>query len=102
MTVQGTVVDDRGGQPIRKANVQLLLLNNEHKQYTAVSDADGRFRIENLKAGRYEITTDHPGYVQSGSRRQSRVMLGQGEVPADLVLHMQPAAVITGNRRRRR
>ena len=76
--------------------MHLVLLSNEHNQNAVVTDAEGRFRIEGLKAGNYEITTDHPGYVQSGSPKQSRLILRQGEVPADLVLHMQPAAVITG------
>ena len=96
ITIQGTVVEDRAGQPLRKVNVQLTSRSMQPNQYSATSDGDGRFSIEGVKAGRYEITADHPGFIQSGSRKQSHLVVEPGQAGASVSVHMQPAAVITG------
>jgi protocatechuate 3,4-dioxygenase beta subunit len=66
------------------------------KQYSATSDADGRFQIDDVMPGRYDISADHPGFIQSGSRKQSALILQPGQAVVEVVVRMQPAAVITG------
>ena len=98
ITVQGKVLQEPGGQPLRKANVQFSARDGQSNgQYSETTDAEGHFKIDDVKPGRYMATVEHPGFVQSASgKRPATILLQQGQGPADLVFYMQPAAVITG------
>jgi protocatechuate 3,4-dioxygenase beta subunit len=78
------------GQPVRKATVQLAGVPG---QYSAVTDTEGRFAIDDLKAGRYVLVAEHPGLVQTGSQR---VLIALSQDKSDVIVRLQPAAVITG------
>jgi protocatechuate 3,4-dioxygenase beta subunit len=97
-SIQGKVLQDPDGQPIRKANVQLSGRKGPGEaKYSAVSDAEGQFRIDDVRPGQYDVVVERPGFVQSitGGRRISiSVQAGSGK--NELILHMQPAGVITG------
>lgn len=88
--LQGRVSQDPDGQPVRKATVQV---SGTLGQYSAVTDTDGRFAIGDLKPGKYVITVDHPGLVQTPSRR---LLTSLSQEKSDITLRMQPAAVIVG------
>jgi len=97
ITIHGTVLQAPGGQPIRKANVQFRASRGQSNgQYSATTDPDGRFKIDDVKPGRYMVTIDHPGFVQAARGRSTSILLLPGQDKTDLVFHMQPAAVITG------
>ncbi len=98
ITIQGKVLQEPGGQPIRKANVQFTARDGQSiDQYSDTTDADGRFKVDNVKPGRYVGTVEHPGFVRSASGKQPVSILVQPEQGTiDLVFYMQPAAVITG------
>jgi protocatechuate 3,4-dioxygenase beta subunit len=97
LSVQGKVLQEAGTEPIKKANVQLDGGDGHSTaHYSATTDADGRFRIEEVKPGRYTVAIDHPGFVLSGSGKRSTIVLLPGQSTTDVVFHMQPAAVITG------
>ena len=66
-------------------------------QYSDTTDAEGRFKVDDLKPGRYMATVEHRGFVQSASgKREASILLQPGQGTTDLVFYMQPAAVITG------
>jgi protocatechuate 3,4-dioxygenase beta subunit len=98
LSIRGKVLQEPDGQPIRKANVQL----NSRKgpsaaQYSVITDAQGRFTIDDVQPGRYIVVVEHPGFVQSGAGgRLTAVSVQPGSSINDLIVHMQPAAVITG------
>ena len=97
-SIQGKVLQEPDGQPIRKANVQLNGGKGPGEtKYSVVSDAEGQFRIDDVQPGQYYAVVERPGFVQSatGGRRTSiSVQAGSGK--NELILHMQPAAIITG------
>ena len=98
ITIQGKVLQDPGGQPIRKANVQFSARDGQSLgQYSDTTDADGRFKLDDVKPGRYMATVEHPGFVQSASgKRPASILVQPGQGTTDLVFYLQPAAVITG------
>lgn len=98
LSIRGKVLQEPNGQPIRKANVQL----NGRKgptaaQYSAVTDAEGQFTIEDVQPGQYGVVVMHPGFVQSNTGGHlTTISVQPGGGKNDLILRMQPAAVITG------
>src|ERR1700740_179427 len=98
-TVAGHVLQDPSGQPLRKVEVQLNPRNGQSSDaYSATTDAEGKFQIENVLPGRYAVTLDRLGYVQPGhhSRLGASLELKSKDDAEDIVLHMQAAAVISG------
>lgn len=94
-SIQGKVLEEPEGQPIRKANVQLYGRERPTgSNYSAISDAQGQFTIDGVKPGQYVVVVERPGFVQSNRRITISVQPGSGK--NDLILHMQAAAVITG------
>jgi len=101
-SVQGKVLQEPGGQPIRKANLELRTgyggffgSGGYEQKYFVTTDAAGRFQIDDVEPGRYAVVIEHPGFAQSRGRRSTIVVLpGQGTT--DFIFHMEPAAVITG------
>jgi protocatechuate 3,4-dioxygenase beta subunit len=98
ITIQGKVLQEPGGQPIRKANVQFSARDGQSSgQYSDTTDADGRFKVDDVTPGRYVATVEHPGLVQSASgKRPASILVQPEQDTTDLVFYMQPAAVITG------
>ncbi len=96
--VGGQVIQEPGGQPIRKVNVELTPVDQEHgTSYTAVTDAEGHFKIDNIEPGRYTLSVEHNGFSGGPKHRHARSLtLDSGQELKDLVLRLQPAAVITG------
>ena len=97
-TVQGLVVQQPGGLPIRKADVRLSHIGDDDV-YSSITDAEGRFKMEDVKPGQYRISADRQGFVfAENHKRWNGVLysLEPGQEVKDLLLHMTPAAVITG------
>ena len=101
-TVQGQIVQEPGGRPIRKVGVSLLGATDEERgetEYATASDAEGRFRFEDVKAGSYRMHFDHAGFVDAEKRHHGSGMLlslEPGQEVKDLLFHMAPTAAITG------
>ena len=97
-SIQGKVLQEPNAQPIRKASVALRGRKGPaDAKYSAVTDAEGQFRIDHVEPGQYYVVVEHPGFVQSGTgRRPISVSVQPGGGKNELILHMQLAAVITG------
>src|SRR4029077_18423634 len=71
-TLRGVVAKDPGGEPVKKVLMELIAENqNEGGNYTAVTEADGSFRIEGILPGRYRLFAERTGYQGVDSRRRS-------------------------------
>ena len=100
-SVAGTVIKEPGSQPLKKVLVQVVAENQkEGGNYTASSDADGHFHIENVVPGRYRIFIERTGFVGvngHGLKSDTNVFTVQaGQSVEDLVFRMLPTAVISG------
>lgn len=70
------VVQDQNGRPVNGVVVSARY-KTTNKTYTAVSNAEGIFRLRDLPAGKYEISATGEGY---GPRPSAAVALSNGEV----------------------
>jgi hypothetical protein len=94
-SIQGKVIQDPGRQPIGKANLELNR-ENRASEYSATTDSEGQFRIDDIKPGRYAVVIKRPGFVQRGGTRSISIAVLPGQATTDFIFHMRPAAVITG------
>lgn len=92
ITIQGRVLQDPQALPVRKARVGLKTSTGQ-EGYSTVTDAEGRFVIDGVKPGSYVVTVEHPGLIETGKQR---VLNTFSLADSELVMHLQPAAVITG------
>jgi hypothetical protein len=98
-TVQDKVIQDPSEQPLKKANIQLMGQGQDgSSNYSAATDAEGYFKTEDVKPGRYSIRLERAGFVEADKRggRKKSLVLEPGREIKDLVLLMHAAAVVTG------
>ena len=99
--LQGIAVKDPGGEPVKKAVIELI--SDDQQQggnYTAVTAADGAFHIENIMPGRYHLFAERTGYVEStnhGERSQGQILtLASGQELKNIQIRFAAAATVTG------
>jgi protocatechuate 3,4-dioxygenase beta subunit len=99
-TVEGHVVLATGGQPLKKVAIRISSDDTEENSYTTLTDAEGHFKIEDMKPGRYNVRVERNGFLEAGKHRgryhSQALTLKRGQELKDLVFRMQPAAVIAG------
>jgi protocatechuate 3,4-dioxygenase beta subunit len=100
-SIAGSVVKEPGSQPLKKVLVQVVA--EDQKQggnYSATTDADGHFRIENVAPGRYRLFLEKTGLVEvngRGLKADVNVFTVQaGHAVEDLLFRMLPTAIISG------
>jgi Carboxypeptidase regulatory-like domain len=100
-SIAGTVVKEPGSQSLKKVLVQVIA--EDQKQggnYTATTDSDGHFRIENVVPGRYRLFLEKTGLVEvngRGFKADTNVLTVQaGQSVEDLLLRMLPTAIVSG------
>jgi Carboxypeptidase regulatory-like domain len=107
-TVSGQVVQEPGGTPLRKVLVSVApasgvtesFARNRRDPYSAVTDAEGHFRIEGVQPGDYRVSLERNGFVATNHRSRvyssTLVTLNPGQETTGLLFRMQPAGVIQG------
>ena len=98
--MRGAVIAADNGSPIRRAQVRIS--GQGVPSRLATTDAQGRFEIKELPAGRYTLSALKAGFVtlQYGQRRPSEsgtpIDLGDGQILDKLVIGLPRGSVITG------
>ncbi|MGD1022481.1 MAG: carboxypeptidase-like regulatory domain-containing protein [Candidatus Sulfotelmatobacter sp.] len=99
--VVGMVTKDPGSEPLKKALIELIAESqSDGGNYTALTAADGSFRIENIVPGRYRLFVERTGYQEIDKHRrrtEGRVLtLSAGQEMKAVVIRLQAAAVVEG------
>ena len=100
-TLRGYVVAGDTGDPVRRAMVQVRAQRGQGGG-AATTDAEGRWEIGNLPAGRYTVGASKSGYVtaQHGQRRPEQggtpLEIREGQTVERIAISLQRGGVITG------
>ncbi len=98
--IRGRVVAAAGNTPLRRAQITLTAADNPQLRRSTTTDADGRYEIGELPAGRYQVAVTKAGYVslQYGQRRAfepgTPINLRDGETMSSVDLSLPKGAVI--------
>src|SRR6185369_15064527 len=103
-SIFGRVVTAAEATPLKSARVALVperQASGSPQVYSGISDADGKFNIKGVPAGRYRFFASHNGYVDqqfqyTGVDKGAVLALTAGEEVKDVLFRMSLAAVITG------
>ncbi len=100
-TIEGLVTKDPGGDPVKKALIELIAENQaEGGDYTAVTGTDGTFHIEGIVPGRYRLFAERTGLLEVDkhhARTNGRVLsLTAGQQLKDVLIRLQAASVVVG------
>ncbi|MGB8012146.1 MAG: carboxypeptidase regulatory-like domain-containing protein [Terriglobales bacterium] len=98
-SIAGTVVKEPGGEPLKKVLVEVIA-EKAGESYTASTDADGHFLVQNVAPGRYRLFLERTGFVginERGRKSDTNVFTVQsGRDVEGLLFRMLPTAVISG------
>ena len=76
--IYGRVVYDDTSRPVRRSRVLLVDESGSRPEYNALTDADGAFRIEHVRAGTYFAFVDVPGVLSPIGFVRVAEMRGRG------------------------
>ena len=97
--IDGVVVKEPTGEPVKKALIEMIAENQaEGGDYTAVTGADGTFRIEGIAAGRYHLFAERTGLLEKRSAESIGRLLtiAAGQEIKDIQIRLQATAVLHG------
>ena len=99
-SIAGRVVNLATGEPVRRATVAALAEEDNHVVRTAQTDAEGRFLIEHLAAGKYPLTASRRGYrtafYDEHDEYNSAIVTGQDQDTTHLEFRLMPGSVLRG------
>jgi Carboxypeptidase regulatory-like domain len=102
--ISGTVIDAVTKQPLRTVDVHARNLSPGSASPhigSSTTDAEGRFTLEELPAGRYFISAMHAGYVSqriTGGGSGGRLLIvGPDQHTTGVVVELTPGANISGH-----
>ncbi|MGA3188915.1 MAG: carboxypeptidase regulatory-like domain-containing protein [Bryobacteraceae bacterium] len=101
-SIEGTVLNDRTGQPLQRSHVLLLPAKAGMSAIGVDTDVKGAFVIRDVEAGRYSLSASRDGYLATsiclmGTVRLPQVFsIGAKESITNLTFRLRPFAVVAG------
>ncbi len=98
--IAGRVVNGVTGEPVRRATVAALAEEDREIVRSVQSDAEGRFSIERLPAGKYPLSASKRGFraafYDEHDEFNSAIVTGEGQDTVNLEFRLVPGAVLHG------
>ena len=100
--LEGLVLNDSTGQPLRRSHVVLTPLESGLSATGADADDEGHFLLRNVPAGQYGLSAARDGFLTSvapltgGLRMPASFHLSPGDKLTDLTFRLRPWAVMAG------
>ena len=98
--IAGTVVNAVSGEPVRRATVAVLGLEDGRTIQSAQSDNDGHFSLRNLPAAKVQLTASKRGFrtafYDEHEEFSSAIVTGEGQDTEHLIFRLTPASVLHG------
>lgn len=98
--IAGSVINASTGEPVRRATVAALSEDNGQIVQSTQTDAEGRFALEHLPAGKYPLTASRRGFRTSfydeHDDYNSAIVTGPDQDTSHLVFRLMPGAVLHG------
>jgi 5-hydroxyisourate hydrolase-like protein (transthyretin family) len=98
--IAGRVVNAATGEPLRRATVAALADEDSHLLQSVQTDADGRFSLQQLPAGKYPLTASKRGFrsafYDEHDEFNSAIVTGLDQDTGNLVFRLMPGAVLHG------
>ena len=98
--IAGQVVNGVTGEPVRRATVAILADEDREILRSVQSDAEGRFAIDHLPAGKYPLTASKRGFraafYDEHDDFNSAIVTGKDQDTGNLVFRLMPGAVLHG------
>jgi len=100
-SVSGKVINTATGEGVRKASVLLRSQNGRNSfNFTADTDGNGNFVIEDVDPGKYAVTAGRQGFLQdipgSEGAPPPPITVEKDQALRDVVVRMTPLGVIVG------
>ena len=98
--IAGRVVNELTGEPVRRATVAALAEEDRDIVRSVQTDADGRFSMERMAAGKYPLTASKRGFraafYDEHDEFNSAIVTGEGQDTVNLEFRLAPGAVLHG------
>jgi carboxypeptidase family protein len=98
--IAGTVLNTATGDPVQRAVVSALAVDDNHSIASVVSDAEGHFAFEGLAAAKYPLTASKRGYRTASyddhDGYNTAIVTGPDQDTAHLIYFLVPGAVLHG------
>ena len=98
--IAGTVINSTTGAPVQGATVAVLAVEDSQRIASVHSANDGRFAVEGLPAGKYQLTASKRGFTTAAydehEQFSSAIVTGEGQNPTNLLFRLTPGAVLRG------
>ena len=102
-TIEGVVLKAGTGEPLKKAWITLRGTQGQGSSESAMSEANGRFTLQNIEPGQYTLWVERNGFVSQGYGQRGPESPGTiltihpGQTIRDIEVRMTPAAAISGH-----
>jgi hypothetical protein len=98
--IAGSVVSAMTGEPVREAMVEILTVEDGRTFASTETDSEGRFALEQVPAGKFQLSTSKRGYCSSlydqHGEYNTAIVTGEGQQTDKLVFRLMPGAVLRG------
>ena len=89
-TVQGIVVDE--SQAVMPGTTITATEVSTGVQFTAIAEADGRYRFDNVAPGKYKLKAWHYQLSPTAAATETDITVAKNDMAADLVVGVNGAA----------